>query len=145
MRIGFVAALIAVPALAAPNPAPVLEADLAFAALSRAQGPRAAFDAYLAPDAVAISEGRLLDGKAPFLAEFEAAPAGFALDWTPKGGAISDDGTLGTTWGEWTRSVPAKDGTLAKTHGVYFTAWRKQRDGRWLAIADGGSPRSEGR
>lgn len=128
-----------------PNPAPVIEADLAFAALSRTQGPTTAFDTYLAVDAVAISDGGLLAGKAPFLAEFAQAPAGFALDWTPKGGAISDDGTLGTTWGEWTRSVPAKDGSLAKTRGVYFTALRKQADGRWLAIADGGSPRADDR
>jgi ketosteroid isomerase-like protein len=141
-RLIITAALFASPVLAAPDPTPVLEADRAFAALARAQGPTKAFDTYLADDVTGVAGGYVFTGKGEFLEEFQTAPEGFAIDWSPTGGAISEDGKMGSTWGEWTRSYPTKDGGFTKTRGAYFTLWRKQPDGRWLVVVDGGSARA---
>ena len=136
------AALAAAPALAAPNPAPVIAADRAFSAMAKAEGPTKAFDAYLVDDVVGVAGGYVFGGKSEFLGEFTSAPPGFVLEWGPTGGAISDDGTLGSTWGDWTRRRPGADGKFTTTQGSYFTVWRKAAGGRWQVIVDGGSTRA---
>jgi len=122
----------ATPALAA-DPAPILQADREFAAMSVAKGPRAAFAAWLAPSATMINVGTLQSGTgATLIQDFPADPAAFGLDWTPVGGAISDDQSLGVTWGTYKRTVRGK---LAAA-GAYSTVWRKSAQGRWQVIED---------
>lgn len=130
----------ATPALAV-DPAPVLQADRDFAAMSAAKGPRAAFMAYLAPSATMVNMGTVQNGTPDRLVGgFPTDPAAFALNWTVSGGAMSDDATLGVTWGTWTRAVGGK----AAGVGAYTTVWRKSADGRWQVIQDGGSDRPMG-
>lgn len=83
------------PALAA-DPAPILKADRDFAATSIAKGPRAAFAEWFAPSATMINVGQLASGSsAKLLQDFPVDAAAFGLDWTPVGGVMSDDQTLG--------------------------------------------------
>lgn len=142
-RLLLAAALFAAPAFAAPDPKPVMDADRAFAAMAKTAGPLKAFDTYLADDVVGMGGGRVSAVKAATLDEFRSLPAGFEIDWAPVGGAISDDGTLGATWGEWTRRRPGPDGTVTTLQGAYYTVWRKQPDGRWRAIVNGGTLRPQ--
>ncbi len=125
----------ATPALAA-DPAPVLQADREFAAMSVAKGPRVAFAAWLAPTATMINVGQLASGASTTLVQdFPTDPAAFGLDWTPVGGAMSDDQTLGVTWGTYKRTVGGK---LAAT-GAYSTVWRRSAEGRWQVVEDTGT------
>ena len=48
-------------------------------------------------------------------------------------------GDLGYTVGNWERRLKAKDGRVVVQHGQYLTVWKKQADGRWQVIFDGGS------
>ncbi len=126
---------IATPALAA-DPAPILQADREFAAMSAAKGPRVAFEAWLAPTATMINVGQMMSGaSATLIQDFPTDPAVFGLSWTPVGGAMSDDRTLGVTWGTYKRTVSGK---LAAT-GAYSTVWRKFADGHWQVIEDSGT------
>ena len=122
----------ATPALAA-DPAPVIAADRAFAALSAARGPRAAFAEYLAPTATMVLLGAVDTApREKLVADFPVDPAAFRLNWTPVGGAMSEDATLGVTWGTFTREV----GGRPAGEGAYTSVWRKQADGRWRVIED---------
>lgn len=70
--IAILAALAAAtPALAA-DPAPILQADREFAAMSVAKGPRVAFAAWLAPSATMINVGSTVRGSVRS-----------NLEWTP--------------------------------------------------------------
>lgn len=123
---------VATPALAA-DPAPILKADREFAAMSVAKGPRIAFQVWLAPTATMINVGQLQSGTSVTLIhDFPKDPDAFGLDWVPLGGAMSDDQTLGVTWGTFRRSVSGK---LAAT-GAYSTVWRKSINGQWQVIED---------
>lgn len=120
------------PALAA-DPAPVIAADRAMASISASKGVHAALRAYLAPDAAVVSGGEVTSGPVEKL--LATYPEG-KLRWTPLGGAMSEDATLGVTWGTWTTDLP----NGGHVDGAYNTAWRKT-GGQWRVILDGGSPK----
>lgn len=65
---------------------------------------------------------------------FAAFPADAVLEWTPVATYIADSGDLGCTVGE--ASVRGR-GSYSK----YLTIWKRQPDGRWKFVADGGNAR----
>jgi ketosteroid isomerase-like protein len=105
----------------------VVAAERAFAARGQEIGWVAAFREYTAPDGM--------------LGDFESAPEAMAaapdegdrsLFWWPGYAGIARSGDLGFTTGPF--SVDA-----ARTpRGQYFTVWRRQPDGSWKWIWDGG-------
>ena len=125
--------LLANPALAAParvDPAPVVAAERAFAADGLKLGIKRSFLDHSAPDAVIFRPE-------PVKAHefYEAQPddgGGPPLVWWPLLAGISKSGDLGYTTGPFTF-----DG---KPGGSYFTVWKKQADGGWKWIYDGGPP-----
>ncbi len=130
-------AFLAAVALAAPalaqtaDPAPVIAAERAFAADGLATGVDASFLKWSAPEAVMISgEGpklahEILDPNAVF------DPAAPSLVWWPNWAGISMSGDLGFTTG----GVEVG----GRRTGHYFTIWKKQADGSWKWVYDGGS------
>jgi len=123
---------IALPALAADPADTLKEADRAFAALSARQGPNAAFQAYAAPDVT------LLNAAQPHTTPEQLGkrfPPDLKIDWEPDEAVISAGGDLGYTLGHATIT---RDGKVDKSR--YLTIWRKQPDGSWKFILDGGVP-----
>src|SRR3990167_7633405 len=133
MRLALIlAAAIASPAAAAPapvTPAPVVAAERAFAADGYALGIKKSFLAHMAPDAIVIQPEPTSAREA-----FEAAPDGSPtdpkLEWWPTWAGISASGDLGFTTGPYAFA--------GKRRGHYFTIWKKQPDGRWKWVFDGG-------
>jgi ketosteroid isomerase-like protein len=109
---------------------PVVEAERAFSQRSQERGRKAAFLDNLAADAVVFAPG-----PTPGRGYYEAQPdvAG-KLTWKPGWAEVSRAGDLGYTTGLY---------TLARTDGIrfghYAAVWRKQTDGRWKVVADGGN------
>jgi Domain of unknown function (DUF4440) len=60
------------------------------------------------------------------------------LVWSPSKVEVSDDGTLGYTWGRYDFTSKGKDGKAETTSGIYLTIWRRQADGSWKFVYDGG-------
>lgn len=61
------------------------------------------------------------------------------LRWTPVKAEVSTDGTLGYTYGNWeytTKDISGKEETL---YGNYVTIWKRQQDGKWKYVLDGGN------
>jgi ketosteroid isomerase-like protein len=54
--------------------------------------------------------------------------------WNPVNAEIAQSGELGYTWGNW--KYVAKDSTY---FGNYFTAWKKDANGNWKVMLDGGN------
>jgi ketosteroid isomerase-like protein len=124
--------VISGPVLAA-DPADVLkDADRAFAALSARQGPGPAFQAFAAPDVVILNSAQ--PHTTPEQLGKRFGP-GLAIAWEPDEAVISAGGDLGYTMGHATITDQGKE---SKTR--YLTVWRKQPDGSWKFILDGGVP-----
>lgn len=63
----------------------------------------------------------------------------FKLIWRPLHIDVSPDGILGYTYGTYTRSYTAKDGTFTEETGKYMTVWKRHENGHWLIEADIGN------
>lgn len=129
-NLALIAALIAAPAVAAPDPAPVVAAERAFAADGLKLGIKASFLAHSAPGAIVFQPDPV-----SAQATYKAAPddaGGPPLVWWPLKAGIARSGDLGFTTGPFTY-----DG---KPGGYYFTVWKLQADGSWKWIFDGGPP-----
>jgi ketosteroid isomerase-like protein len=61
------------------------------------------------------------------------------LKWTPTKAEVSNDESLGYTYGNWVFTTKDKDGADAYTYGNYVTILKKQPDGRWKFVLDGGN------
>jgi len=113
----------------------LMRADAAFAALSVDSGAKAAFLAFAAPDAMGFGNGtQFNEGREAIGASFNAFPAGAVLEWKPVAAEIAHAGDLGCTVGE---------ATVAARHffSKYLTVWKRQADGSWKFVADGGNVR----
>ena len=62
----------------------------------------------------------------------------FQLVWSPSKVDVSQDGTLGYTWGRFDLTTHGKDGKAAVDTGIYLTIWRRDSDGVWKIAFDGG-------
>lgn len=117
------------------DPGELMRADSAFAAMSVGQGVKTAFLAYAADDAISFGGGaQISEGREAIGAGFDGFPSGAVLDWWPVAAAIAESGDLGCTVGE------AKIASL-NHYSKYLTIWRRQRDGGWKFVADGGNQR----
>ena len=113
----------------------LMHADSAFAALSLAQGAKAAFLAYAADDGMSFGGGaQFTEGRQAIGAGFDGFPPGAVLAWWPVSAEIAKSGDLGCTVGE---------ATIASLHhfSKYLTVWKRQQDGSWKFVADGGNAR----
>jgi ketosteroid isomerase-like protein len=121
------AACAAAPARAA-DPAPVIAAERAFAADGAANGVKASFLRWMADDAILFAPDR-----APAREVYGKLPDGkgaHTLEWRPAFAGMAQSATLGFTTGPY-----FVDG---QPRGHYFTVWRREADGGWKWIFDGG-------
>jgi ketosteroid isomerase-like protein len=114
----------------------LLSADSAFSALSVARGAKTAFVTFAADQAVLLGPGGtpMTHGREAIGGAFAGFPADAVLEWAPVGADIAASGDLGCTVGE--AAVRAR-GTYSK----YLTIWKRQPDGAWKFVADGGNAR----
>ena len=61
------------------------------------------------------------------------------LAWEPLKAEVSPDGKLGYTLGRWTYISIDKNGKQDTAYGNYVTIWKKQNNGSWKYVLDGGS------
>jgi len=80
------------------------------------------------------------DGKLPVLGkkalerEWSGEVGTKGISWKPFRAEAAKSGDLGYTFGNWKLETP--DTTY---YGNYFTAWKKDADGAWKWIVDGGN------
>lgn len=117
------------------DPHELMGADSAFAAMSVSAGAKTAFRAFAEEDAVSFGGGAEMSaGREAIAAGFDGLPSGAVLDWWPLGAEIAQSGDLGCTVGEATIASMAH-------YSKYLTIWKRQPDGSWKFVADGGNSR----
>jgi ketosteroid isomerase-like protein len=136
MRHAFLAAALAAactttsPSLGpTPSADPIVAAERAFAADAAARGWVAAFRASVAADGIVLRPD-IVSAPAVFAGLEDDAERG--LQWWPAFAGVARSGDFGFTTG------PAIWGGGTQVRGHYFTIWRRQSDGTWKWIFDGG-------
>jgi len=118
--------------------AQLLSADTAFSNAAQKIG---VLNAFLG---VATAETKILSGKGlgfeAVRAEYQGFPATATLSWKPSFSDVSATGDLGYTWGRYEYRELKADGKAIVETGTYVTVWRRQADGSWKVVLDGGTP-----
>jgi len=130
----FAAALLAAcPALAqTPDAAPIVAAERAFAADFPAMGFAGSFRKWGRADAILINGGQAQTLEKVFEgAPLTRQPGEPLIEWHPTFAGVARSGEMGFTTGP-----AARDGV---GYGHYFTVWKRQADGQWRWVYDGGS------
>ena len=114
----------------------VMKTDQDFSQMSIEKGMNAAFKFYAADEVVLMRDGaEPLYGKNELTKHLDKAQDGsFQLTWVPIKADVS--GEIGYTFGKWNLKDKAS-GTSES--GVYVTIWKKQKDGTWRYVLDGGN------
>jgi ketosteroid isomerase-like protein len=122
--------------------AALMQTDTAFARAAATLGVAEAFYQFFAEDAVWLPVGSdPVIGRAAVRDRIREAGT-VQLAWQPQAAAVARSGDLGYTWGLYESRARGADGRERISRGKYTTIWRKQTDGRWLAVLDIGNPTS---
>lgn len=105
----------------------------------------AAFDGFFADDAVYLPtfEPRV-EGKKAIMESFRPLfdDHTIKLTWIPLRADVAASGELGWTTGSYELTRLDAQGVPHVRRGKYVTIWRRQVDGSWRAVLDGGNPDS---
>ena len=120
---------------ASSEAATLLAVDRAFsdASLERTLG--VAFEAYAAPDGIAVGGGQFVYGPAAIGEAFAATPDDH-VSWVPRYASAAESGDLGFTVGDASFILPG-----VSFYTKYLTIWQKQNSAEWRFVADFGSSR----
>ncbi len=114
----------------------LIKTDVDFCEMALEKGVREAFTFYADEDVVMMRDGALpLFGRKELIKNYEKNPrTGVQLRWVPVKAEVSGD--LGYTFGKWEMKVQGRDTTW---YGTYVTIWKKQKNGTWRFVLDGGN------
>lgn len=114
----------------------LIAAERAFAAMSVADGVRAAFIANFADDGV-IFAPHPRNARQHFASRpAPPDPRAIRLEWEPAIAAVAASADLGFTTGPY--RLTDTTGARAPQHGVFFSIWRRDATGRWAVALDAG-------
>ena len=123
------------------NASILYDVDRAFSARAREVGTGQAFMEFAAEDAVMYRDGAEPIIGREAIAKAFAGSDGSSLVWEPVAGDISSSGDLGYTRGKFvyhTAPGPDSQPPMGPFKGYYTSIWRKQPDGSWKWVYDGG-------
>lgn len=117
-------------------------ADSEFAKTALKIGTGRAFGEFAAENAQIFSTpGEFITGPAAISDAFGPTGDRSTLAWHPVTGEASESGDLGFTVGNAVYTGKREDGAPVVRYSKYLTVWKKQRDGSWRYVVDGGSAR----
>lgn len=119
-------------------------ADAEFADEAARHGAGEAFGRFAARDAQVFSApGEFISGPEQIMQSFGPASTGSTVGWHPVAGEVSAAGDLGYTVGNAIFTNTHEDGATQVRRSKYLTVWKKQHDGQWRYVVDGGSAREQ--
>lgn len=120
----------------------IRSADNDFSRDATRLGTGEAFGRYAADDAQIFSgPGEFISGPRAITQSFGPTTTKNSLVWHPVHGEVSAAGDLGFTVGNAVFTGEREDGAPLVRYSKYLTVWKRQRDGSWRYVVDGGSAR----
>lgn len=107
------------------------EAD--FNKLAKSKGVAEAFYAFADSNAVIKRENDTLIKGKESIKNYYSNPKfkNATVSWSPDFVSVSEDGTLGYTYGKYVWTVKDSLGKTTSYPGIFHTVWKKQRNGSW--------------
>ena len=119
-------------------------ADVDFSRDAMKLGTGVAFGRYAAADAQIFSgPGEFISGPHAISESFGPPTEKNTLVWHPVHGEVASSGDLGFTVGNAVFTGVREDGAKIERFSKYLTVWKKQQDGTWRYVVDGGSARPQ--
>ena len=119
----------------------LLALDSAFSALCVDKGMTVAFLKYADKNVVELNEGSHpaigIEALARRYRNLDNSK--FVMSWKPLRCQIASSADLGYTFGDWQMHLASPNGTDTVVYGNYFTVWKKQSNGQWKFVLDGGN------
>ena len=114
-------------------------ADSSFSDLSYRMGTGYAFSNTVTEDGVVFGVPDLRIGPRAIREGFALQTESSSLTWKPEFVAVAGSRDIGYTIGEYVSTGRGPSGAAVQRFGKYLTIWRRQKDGHWLFVADGGN------
>ena len=105
--------------------------------MARDSGLAKAFGHFATDNAVLQRDDRFIKGRDSIIAYYErnSSPE-MDLSWEPSYIDVSDDGSLGYTYGNFKFTMIDSTGAEKTQSGVFHTVWKRQDDGSWRYVWD---------
>jgi ketosteroid isomerase-like protein len=119
----------------------LIELDREFAAITQKEGADG-WVKYFAEDGVMVpSKGDVIRGKEAIRKAMSTSfgVSGNSLKWEPEYAEVSEDGSLGYTYGRYLRTSLDEAGNTVSGTGRYNSIWKRQIDGSYRIILDIGN------
>ena len=126
------------------DPQELMELDLQFAQVASEIGISQAFYQYADPKAIVLSQGSFpLKGPDEIREDWQKVENSLKhppqLSWKPTKAEIAQSGDLGYTFGTYEFTELDSLDNPSISYGNYVTVWKKQEDGSWKYVLDGGA------
>lgn len=117
--------------------AEIRETEEAFNNMAAETGVKEAFLYFADAEAVLNRNNQIIKGKKAIADYFgNQTLHSVSLQWQPEYVDVSDDGTLGYTYGTFSFVAVDTSGQKIESSGVFHTVWKKQEDGSWRYVYD---------
>ncbi len=114
----------------------LMQADMAFNNLCQEKGMKFSFLHFADENVIKLSNKEFAArGKVALEKWFGDDVQDFKLEWKPVFAEAAKSEDMGYTFGIWRLTL--KDGTMR--YGEYMTFWKRQADGSWKYVMDGGN------
>lgn len=119
----------------------IIETDKAFSKLSEEKGMNAAFVFYADNDVIKLRDGaNAIIGIEQMKKIMDINnPVNGVLTWVPLKADAAESGDMGYSFGDWRFVSKDSNGVESVTLGNYLSVWKKQSDGTWKYVIDGGN------
>jgi ketosteroid isomerase-like protein len=115
----------------------IFQTEKAFENMTSEKGIAEAFAFFADPEGVINRSDSIIKGTDGIKRYYgNSGQAGATISWTPDFIDVSDDGTLGYTYGRYTWKVRGESGRMTEFTGIFHTVWKKQPDGTWRYVWD---------
>lgn len=119
----------------------LMELDLEFAKTTERLGLEGWVGYFDEDGAMIPAQGEVIRGKAAIRQAMSASfsKPGYSLKWAPEYAEVSQDGSLGYTYGSYVRTLANETGEVSEGRGRYTSIWKRQEDGVYRIIMDMGN------
>lgn len=95
---------------------------------------------FVSDDGIELSEGEMPIVGRQAVNDYLTNHSDSALkvQWVTSRAEVAASGDLGYTYGSYTSQFKTESGKDTTAYGAYITVWKKQADGSWKFLADGG-------
>jgi ketosteroid isomerase-like protein len=118
------------------------QTEINFSNASVQKGMGMAFVEYADTNVVKLNDGNFpVIGKAELSKIYskDKSHFPFTLQWKPEKAEVATSGDIGYTYGNWEMKAKTLQGKDTTYYGNYITVWKKQKNGSWKFVIDGGN------